>query len=718
MPNVKRCLGTAAVCLLIGAPQAAAAKWVEVKSPNFTVYSDAGAKEAGRVAFQFEQVRAVFQALWPEARTRSPRPILILATRDEGGFKALLPEFWQRKDGTRPAGYSTRGSDKYYLALRSDVADEFQQNHNPYYLLYKVYLRVLFDLNLSGMPPWLSQGLLEFFGATIVEADRVLVAKPLRWQLEHLRERALLPLPRLLAVAPGAPELTTELGRDLFDAQAWALIHMLYTDPSGAGGRSLGALLGALRRGVDPERATHEALGDLGALDKRLQSYVRRAAFQYGRLKLDARIKADDFPTRELSPAEALAVHGDFHAHRGQEALARPLLDQALQQDPKLALAHEAQGYLTWHEKSLAEALPSFKRAVESGGGFLPHFLLATALLEQDTPEALEQAQAALTKAVELNPEHARAHEALARALGRREVELGRAVELAQRAVALEPLDADQRVTLSWLLEKAGRRDDAQAEARRAVAVARGDVERQRARTWLDTLSRHASQAASPRTAQAAAPAARSSRPPAEQEQACAAGQLAECFALGDRHASGDGVSADPARARDLYQRACDGGLADACLALVGAHLAGTLGARDPAAAVSAMGRACDAGHALSCAHAGLMLSTASEVARDDTRAAGFLKKGCEAEVATACGGLALLHLGGRGGLTRDVLRAAALLEQACGAGEPSSCANLAGLHEAGVGVARNAARARELYAAACAKGLPNACAKAGARPQ
>lgn len=710
MSTAKRCLSALTVCWLSVAPPAAAAKWVEVKSPNFTVYSDAGQKEAGRVAFQFEQVRAVFQALWPEARTRSARQLLILASRDEGSFKALVPEYWQRKDGVRPAGYWARGSDKYYLALRADVADQFQQDYNPYYLLYKVYLRVLFDLNLAAMPPWLERGLAEFFGATIVEADRIVVAKPLRWQIERLRERALLPLPRFLAVAPGEPELTTDLESARFDAQAWALVHMLYTDPSGAGTKSLSALLGALRRGQEAERATREALGDVSALDKRLQTYVRRAAFQYGRLKLDARIRAEDFPARELAPAEALALQGDFHVQRGREALARPLLEQALQQDPKLPLAHEALGYLAWRTQSRAEALPFFRRAVESGGGFLPHLLLGTALLEQDTPEVLEQAQTALTKAVELNPEHAGAHEALARVLGRREVDAARAVELAQRAVSLEPRDSGQRVTLSWLLDKAGRRDDAIAEARRAVALARGD-ERERAQKWLDTLARHASSPGP--SARAGLPAATARRPPAEQEQGCAAGQLAECSALGDRYASGDGVSVDRARARDLYGRACDGGLAEACLTLAGAHLAGSLGPRDPAAAVTAMGRACEAGHATSCAHAGLMLSMPSEVARDDARARGFLTRGCEAELAPACGGLALLHLGGRGGLARDAMRAAALFERACARDEPSSCVNLAGLYEAGVGVAKNQARARELYARACSKGVESACTKA-----
>jgi TPR repeat protein len=723
MLNVKRCLFIAGACLLTAAEPAAAAKWVEVKSPNFTVYSDAGEREAREVAQQFEQVRLAFERVWSGARTRTAKPIAILAARDSQSLRALLPDYFERKDAKDIGGVAFTGAHKIFVALAADDRSEqafARLGYNPYHLHFHEYIHVLTALNVPGVPPWLGEGLAEFFGATIVEGDRLVLGKPLPWHIFDLREREMLPLTRLLAVDHDSPEYTQHGKSGVFYAQSWALLHMLIMDPSGEGAQRVNGMLRRLRRGEDGLEASRAELGDLAALEKQLNRYVRRPGFQYGRNDFDARVSAKAFPAREVAPAEALAVQGDFHAHRGEGALARRLLEQALQQDPKLALAHEALGYLTWREKSLAEAVPFFQRAAESGGGFLAHYLLGLARLEQEGPEALDQANAALTKAVDANTDSAPAYEALARALGRRgEGSAERALGFARRAVSLEPSDPGHRVTLSWLLSLSGRRDDALSEARRALTLARQDGDRQRAQQWLDTLSQEASRpAASAQSGQALAPVVVSRRPPAEQDQACGAGQLAECFALGDRYASGDGVERDPARALGAYQRACDGGLVQACLSLAGAHLAGTLGARDPVAAVSATARGCDAGHALSCAHAGLMLSTTSEVPRDDARAAGLLKKGCEADVAPACGGLALLHVSGRGGLARDPVRAAALLEKACSADEALSCAHLAGLYEAGVGVAKDAARARELYAGACAKGVPNACAKAGAAPK
>src|SRR5438552_1193320 len=96
---------TGRTCLALGlgalwaGPAAAerSARWVEVKAPHFTVYSDGNAGQARQVASQFEQIRDMFHRQWPWARLDRSRPISILATKDEASLRALLPEFWERK---------------------------------------------------------------------------------------------------------------------------------------------------------------------------------------------------------------------------------------------------------------------------------------------------------------------------------------------------------------------------------------------------------------------------------------------------------------------------------------------------------------------------------------------------------------------------------------------------------------------------------------------
>ena len=51
--------------------------WVEVRSPNFTVISNAGEKQARKVADEFEQIREVFQNAFPRLRVDLGKPVII-----------------------------------------------------------------------------------------------------------------------------------------------------------------------------------------------------------------------------------------------------------------------------------------------------------------------------------------------------------------------------------------------------------------------------------------------------------------------------------------------------------------------------------------------------------------------------------------------------------------------------------------------------------------
>jgi hypothetical protein len=57
-------------------------QWVEVRSPNFSVITDAGEKRGREVAMRFEQMRAVFGALMTKAKINLPIPLQIVAFRN------------------------------------------------------------------------------------------------------------------------------------------------------------------------------------------------------------------------------------------------------------------------------------------------------------------------------------------------------------------------------------------------------------------------------------------------------------------------------------------------------------------------------------------------------------------------------------------------------------------------------------------------------------
>jgi len=73
-----------ALVTLLGSLNALAAddRWIEVKSPHFTVVSNGSDKTARNVAWQLEQIRAAIQAGWPWARVQLDRPVTVVAAKD------------------------------------------------------------------------------------------------------------------------------------------------------------------------------------------------------------------------------------------------------------------------------------------------------------------------------------------------------------------------------------------------------------------------------------------------------------------------------------------------------------------------------------------------------------------------------------------------------------------------------------------------------------
>jgi hypothetical protein len=97
--------------------------WVEVKTPNFRVISNAGQKKAEQVAVQFETIRAVFRKAL-EIASEHPTPLItVLAVKDEKALSELLPEYWATKGHSHPVGLFYSDGNKTYVALRTDAGD-------------------------------------------------------------------------------------------------------------------------------------------------------------------------------------------------------------------------------------------------------------------------------------------------------------------------------------------------------------------------------------------------------------------------------------------------------------------------------------------------------------------------------------------------------------------------------------------------------------------
>src|ERR1700680_4252437 len=98
------------VCLCIAIPAISSEpQWVEIKSPHFSVVTDAGERRGRDAAVRFEQMRAVFGTLMVNANVNTPVPLQIIALRNSKELLQFAPIFQGK--ATQISGLFVPGSD-------------------------------------------------------------------------------------------------------------------------------------------------------------------------------------------------------------------------------------------------------------------------------------------------------------------------------------------------------------------------------------------------------------------------------------------------------------------------------------------------------------------------------------------------------------------------------------------------------------------------------
>jgi tetratricopeptide (TPR) repeat protein len=474
--------------------QAAERPWIEVKSPHFTVVSNADPRDARQIAWQYEQVRATFLTLWPWARPEAGRPIVVLAARDEATMKALAPSYWERKGGMRPAGVYVQGSDRDYIVLRLDVPVQDREGVNPFITAYWGYVSLILDSSFDrDLPLWYSRGLAEVFANTIIREKEVQVGRLIPWHLERLREGGRLSVDQLLAVDRNSPYFTQDSGLRLFDAEAWALVHYLAFGDEGKHLPELNRFAELIRSGRDAPAAVREAFGGSQALSSGLANYIHKELYQYRRMSIDLKVDAAGFTTRTLSSGESAAVRASLHAAMRRPGEARALLDQAKQAAPDLAAVWEVEAALAEAERDTERARAAYAKAVDLGStSFRAHYRLAQLSWRADADEeAFKRIEKNLERTIELNHDYAPGYSFLAEVKARLR-HAAEALPLARRAVALEPENSYHHVALARVLWAAGNREEALREARAGLAAAKDERDRRQADEMVAFLEKAA----------------------------------------------------------------------------------------------------------------------------------------------------------------------------------------------------------------------------------
>jgi Flp pilus assembly protein TadD len=463
--------------------------WVEIHSPHFTVVTNAGEKEGRRVADQFEQIRVLFHTALPNLRVDPAQPVLILAAKNEATMKALLPENWEVKGHVHPAGLYQPGEDKHYVVLRLD-----SEGANPFHALYHEYAHAILHLNFGELPLWLDEGLAEFYGNSKLSDKESRVGTIDETHLYILQQNKLLPIEVLLNVSHSSSQYNEANRASVFYAESWALVHYLLLDSEAQQRQLLKNFLNAWDKGANQLEAAQQAFGDLQRFGKVIEGYSRQTLFHVALVKNTQQAAEKDYTARGLTAGEVLSLRGDCASHRNQLNQAQPLLEQALQLEPALALAHEAMGYYKYRKDENGGADQEMLKAMELGSrSFVAPYYHGMLLLREGplTAERVQQAVKSLQAATQLNPQFAPAFEGIARAYASSPETSKDAVGPAIQAVKLDPGEHAYTINLIYVLLNNDRTADARELTKRLVSKAASPAEAQTAKDLLQRIEEH-----------------------------------------------------------------------------------------------------------------------------------------------------------------------------------------------------------------------------------
>lgn len=496
---------TILVLSLLPVTARAADNWVEVLSPHFTVTSNAGEKEARKVADQFEQIRQMFHTAFATLRVDPAQPIIIIAARNENTLKLYLPEEWEVKGHVHPAGMYQAGQEKDYVILRLDT-----EGTNPFHTLYHEYTHALLRLNFDRLPVWLNEGLAEFFGNSTLGDKEVRTGSIDPSHLYILGEHKLIPIQTLLEVDHNSPYYNESDRASVFYAESWAVVHYLMMDPEARQKQLLKNFLAAFNKSGDQVAAATEAFGDLKKFSGKIESYARQRSFQVGVVKVGKESSDTKYTTRSVSAGEVLVLRGDFYTHRDRLEQARPILEEALKNEPNLAIAHEAIGFYHYQRQETKEADGEMVAAMKLGStGFAPLYFHGLLLLHEGdiSEDSAREARSSLEKAIQINPQFAPAYEALSHVYPRTPEGQKLAVNAAVRSVQLDPGTLRYSINLTYLLISSDRDAEARIMVKRLLASAGSPGEKEIANNLQSYLQQHEERLAKKQAADVTGPA-------------------------------------------------------------------------------------------------------------------------------------------------------------------------------------------------------------------
>ena len=163
------------------------------------MYGESSEQRTREVAGEFERFREALGRVIPRAATRAAVPTIVVVFDTSKSFAPYRPTF--NGKSVEVAGYF-RGSD-----YENVVALTVEDRTNALRVIFHEYTHLAIANVGPDLPPWLSEGLAEFYSTFLVSPDgtRATLGIPIASHVELLNTTRLMPLSELLSVTHESP---------------------------------------------------------------------------------------------------------------------------------------------------------------------------------------------------------------------------------------------------------------------------------------------------------------------------------------------------------------------------------------------------------------------------------------------------------------------------------------------------------------------------------
>ena len=231
-------------------PEPASHDWFEVRTPRFQIMGDVEPHQLEQTALHLERMVRFFDVVMPGISADTTLVLPVYLFKSSAGFEAYRPN--KPPGAGKLVGYHHFGSSGELIAMLGDDPEESRQ-----YISHE-YMHSVLRHSFGWLPPWVNEGLAEYFSTIDFTEHSVKLGGPISWSVQSLR-RGFAPMCEFIAVDYDSPEYTGE-GAGPFYAQSWGIMHALMT--SGLHGDSrTDELLQELSHGVASSRALAKVFG-------------------------------------------------------------------------------------------------------------------------------------------------------------------------------------------------------------------------------------------------------------------------------------------------------------------------------------------------------------------------------------------------------------------------------------------------------------------------